>query len=38
MRILVLSDVHIAKTTPWSTSWEDVDWLISTVRTMKSEE
>ena len=28
MKILVLSDVHIAKTTPWSNEWEDIEELI----------
>lgn len=27
MRALVLSDLHIAKSTPWSTDWEDCQYL-----------
>lgn len=28
MQILILSDIHIARNTPWSRDWEDVDYLI----------
>lgn len=35
MKILVLSDLHIAKNTPWSKDWEDVEWLITQLQSLK---
>jgi DNA repair exonuclease SbcCD nuclease subunit len=37
MRICLLSDLHIARNTPWSRDWEDMDFLISELQTMRKE-
>ena len=37
MQILILSDVHVARNTPWSKGWEDVDFLISSLKKKREE-
>ena len=34
MRILLLSDLHIARNTPWGKDWEDYDFLIDQLQKM----
>lgn len=35
MRICLLSDIHVAKNSPWGRDWEDMDFLIRELQVMK---
>ena len=35
MKILILSDLHISRNTPWSKDWEDVEYLIRQLQQLK---